>query len=81
MDNQSIDRLMAAGWDDVYHAETARRVAYHVTAPRWNLRAPPTTRMGRFFSTLRAHKYFAECAHGHARGFAIATSQICFRNS
>ena len=42
MDNQSIDRLMA-GWRDAYLAENTRRVAYHITAPRWNLRTPPIT--------------------------------------
>jgi hypothetical protein len=44
MDNQSIDGCQMGC---CLPAENTRRLAYHVTAPRWNLRAPSTTGSGR----------------------------------
>jgi hypothetical protein len=64
---------MAARWGVVYLAENTRRLAYHVTAPRWNLRAPPTTGSERrgwvIFHTK--NRYRVVCA-SHSRGFAVA---------
>jgi hypothetical protein len=66
---------MAAGWGDVYLAENTHRVAYHVTARRWNLRAPPTTGSERR-GWVVLHTKNTYAANGHARGLAVATRQI-----
>ena len=62
-----------------YLAENTHRVAYHVTAPRWNLRAPPTTgseRKRRVVFHTKSTQVLADATHGHARGFPVATRQI-----